>query len=236
MNANRSSLLKLPYRPSLRSEQGLTLIEALAAIVITGVILAALTPPLVFSAATRIQSRKAAQAQGIIRQELDRIRAALSREDGIPATNEDGFVPPESSTNPLNNTAPPNVLVSDRTDLDQPNEALLVDVDGDGKDDFFVQLLRNPGARFDSGIATGQLAVFEMGVRVYDISAQRNLTNNSLTTEPISLQATNGLNQRDTNPIAVAYTEVSRSDLKISLDEYREYILCQQPNPPQNCP
>ena len=224
MNANRFSLVKVQLKTPPFSQQGLTLIESLAAIVITGVILAALAPPLLFSTATRIQSRKAAQAQGIVRQELDRIRAALSREDGIPVANEDGFIPPESSAAPLNSAAPPNAVVSDRTNLDQPNEALLVDVDGDGRDDFFVQLLRNPGARFDSGIATGQLAVFQMGVRVYDISAERNLTNNSLTTQPISLQATNGLNQRDTNPIAVAYTEVSRSDLEFSLEEYRNYL------------
>jgi len=213
-------------------------VETLAAIVVTGIILATLAPPLLFSTATRIQSRKAEQAQGIVRQEIDRMRAALSREDGIPANNEDGFVPPESSATPLNSAGPPDTLVSDRTQLDQENKALLVDVDGDGRDDFFVQLLRDQGARFDVGIASGQLAVFEMGVRVYDMAAQGNLSNN-LNTEPISLQGTNGLNQRNTNPLAVAYTEVSRSDINISLDEYREYINCYKlPTPPPgfNCP
>lgn len=234
MNANPFSLLKPQHKTPSFSQKGLTLIESLTAIVITGVILSLIAPPLLLSAATRIQSRKAEQAQGIVRQEIDRIRAALSREDGIPVENEDGFVPPETTADPLNSAPSPNDLVNQRSNLDAPRKALRVDVDGDGEDDFFVQLLRNPGARFGSGIATCQLAVFEMGVRVYDIAAAENLTNNTLGIAPISVQMTSGLNQRETNPLAVGYTEVSRSDLKISLLEYREYLNEQQTIPP-NC-
>jgi len=234
MNVTLFSLLKLPLNPKSSSDQGLTLIESLVAVVMTGIIIAAIAPPLLFSAATRIQSRNAEQAQAIAREEIDRIRAALSREEGIPVGGETGFAPPVSATSPLHNTAGPDTLVTTRSNLAYVNEAVVLDADGDGDDDFFVQLIRDSGVRFGSGFASGQLAVFEMGVRVYDIAAEDNL--GSLNVEPASLGGTNSLSQRDTNPLATAYVEISRSDLKLSLDEYREYLQCQQPSPPPTCP
>jgi type II secretory pathway pseudopilin PulG len=229
MNTTLLSLFKLH-----KANQGLTLIESLAAIVITTVALGAIAPPLLLSAATRIQSRNAEQAQGIAREELDKIRAALSREEGIPPNGEEGFAPPVSGANPLNSTPGPDTLELVRSNLNYVNEAAVIDADGDGDKDFFVQVMRDQGVRFGSGPASGQLAVFEMGVRVYDITAKDNL--GSLNTDQASLGLTNGLNQRGTNPLAVIYTEVSRSDLKLSLDEYREYLQCQQPSPPPSCP
>jgi len=206
------------------STQGLTLIESIAAMVITTLILTAIAPPLLFSAATRVQSRKAEQAAAIARQEVTQVRAALSRKQGIPKAKELGNVPPAASVASLYNASAPTTLVTARSGLDNINKAVKIDADGDGENDFFIQLIRDQGVRFSNGVAKDQLAVFQMGVRVYDIAAADNLGN--LNVEPASLQITKGLGERTTHPLAVTYTEVSRSDLKLSLKEYREYV-CQ---------
>lgn len=217
-------LLEYQQKTFPLSQKGLTLVEALAAIVITTVIMTAMAPPLLFSAATRVQSQKFEQAQGTARQELDRVKAALSRSAGVPQSEETGMVPPESSNSTLSEAAPPTEIITDRSNLDDPSKALAFDADGDGENDFFVQLIRDQGVRFSAGEAAEQLAVFQIGIRVYDIAAEDNL--GSLNVEPASLQMTQALGERTTNPLAVSYTEISRSDLKLSLQEYREYI-CQ---------
>lgn len=224
MKSKSVLLLKLQQKTT---SEGLTLVEALAALVIATIILAAAAPPLLLSAATRVQARKTEQAQAIAREEIEQVRGILSREEGIAPGNETGNIPPKASTSVLNNVDGPSTLVSDRANLDDPEKALTLDIDGDGENDFFVQLIRDQGVRFSAGSAEGQLAIFQMGVRVYDIAADENL--DSLNTQPASLQMTNGLAERSTNPLAVTYTEISRSDLKPSLDEYREYICDTQP-------
>lgn len=212
--------LQFNHQPS--SQKGLTLVESLAALVITTIALTAVAPPLLFSAATRVQSRNVKQAQAVARQELDRVRAIFTREDGLSPSKQDGNVPPKSSTSPLHQTNGPDTLTADRSQLTDPKKALTLDVDGDNEVDVFVQFIRDEGACFTSGRAEDQLAVFEMGVRVYDIAAKENLGN--LKTTVASSNLTQGLGQRTTNPIAVAYTEISRSDLKLSLDEYQKYL------------
>jgi type II secretory pathway pseudopilin PulG len=215
-------LQQLQNKSITSSQKGLTLVEALAAIVITTVILTAMAPPILFSAATRVQSRKVEQAQAIARQELDRVRTALAQEQGVPQSEEDGIIPPVG-TLPLHETGAPQTAVTERSNLNNSNNALEMDADGDGDNDFLIQLIRDEGVRFSSGAAANQLAVFQMGIRVYDIAAEDNL-GDSLETTPASLQMTKGLGQRATHPLAVLYTEVSRSDLNLSVQEYREYI------------
>jgi len=235
----KSSLLfylQLLQKQNKASEAGLTLIESIAAIVISTLILTAMAPPLLFSAATRVQARKVEQAQSLARLEVERVRAGLAREQGIGASNEAGNIPPESDTTPLVDTPAPTQIVSDRASLGTENEerAFTVDADGDGDDDFFIQLLRTQGIRFSAGGSGGQLAAFRMGVRVYDIFARNNL--GSLNTNPASLQMTKGVGERTTNPLAVTYVDLYRSDLNLSLQEMRESIICN--NDPTNpvCP
>jgi len=222
MKPQFSLILGFKLNDRASTEQGLTLIESLVALVITTIALTAVAPPLLFSAATRVQSRNIQQAQGVTRQEIDRVRAIFTREDGLSPSKQDGNVPPKSSTSPLHQTNGPETLTADRSQLTDPKKALTLDVDGDNEIDVFVQLIRDEGACFTSGRAEEQLAVFEMGVRVYDIAAKENLGN--LNTIVASAKITQGLGQRTTNPIAVAYTEISRSDLKLSLTEYQKYL------------
>lgn len=71
-------LLSQCQRPN-PSDRGLTLIEVLLAIVMVGVILAAIAPVLALSVATRVQSRKVEQATALAQQEIDRVRATMAR-------------------------------------------------------------------------------------------------------------------------------------------------------------
>jgi len=223
----------LQFRTRSVTQEGLTLVEAVVAMVISTIVLTAMAPPLLFSAATRVQTRKVEQAQAFARQELDRVRAALTRKQGIAQTKETGTLPPQSSTSPLSDTPPPNTVVASYSELDSPAKAFKADIDLDGEDDVLVQLIRDQGIRFGSGAAKDELAAFEMGIRVYDVAAAKHLDKLSDPPKPASLQMTKGLGERLTNPLAVMYTEVSRSDLRLSLQEYREYI-CQVK--PSKCP
>lgn len=227
MKSNLVLLLRLQRKLTLSSQKGLTLVESLAALVIAAVILSSIAFPILLSAATRVQTRKTEQAQAIAIQELDRFRAKLTRDEKL----DESQFPPESSTSPLSDTTAPTTLISDRSNLDQVEKAFQVDIDNDGENDFFVQLIRDQGVCFNSGRYNRKLAVFKMGVRVYDIFAQSNL--GSLKTEPASLQPTNGLSERTTHPLAASYSILSRSDNQGSSRAYRQYL---SGNLNENCP
>ena len=63
------------------TEQGLTLVEALAAIVIFGLSITAVTAPLMLSMATRVRAHRAQQAMQLAQGEIDRVRLLLERGD-----------------------------------------------------------------------------------------------------------------------------------------------------------
>ena len=218
MKSNLFLLLTLQQKLAFSSQKGLTLIESLAALVISTVLLTAIAPPILFSAATRIQARNTEQAQAVAIQQLDRVRAILTRDGKI----KESKFPPESSIYPLSDTTAPSNLVNKLSDLNNVNQAFKVDTDSDGTNDFFVQLIRDKGVCFNSGRFNGTLAVFGIGVRVYDIAAKTNL--GSLKTEPASLQPRKGLGQRTTNPLAVTYSVLSRSDTQGSRTAYQQYL------------
>lgn len=218
MKSNLFSLLTLQQKLAFSSQKGLTLVESLAALVISAIILTAIAPPILFSAATRIQARNTEQAQSVAIRELDRVRAILTRDEKI----KESKFSPESSTSQLSDTTAPSELVKKRSDLKNINQAFTVDTDSDGTNDFFVQLIRDQGVCFNSGPFNATLAVFKMGVRVYDIAAETNL--GSLKTEPASLQPRKGLGERTTNPLAVTYSVLSRSDVQASRLAYQQYL------------
>ena len=66
-----------PVKP--KPAKGLTLIECLVAIVIISITVVAITPPIFVATASRIQSRRAEQANAIAQAEIDRIRTIVER-------------------------------------------------------------------------------------------------------------------------------------------------------------
>jgi prepilin-type N-terminal cleavage/methylation domain-containing protein len=221
-----TTLAKSQVPPSKASEQGLTLLECLMAIVVIGLTVTMITPPLVISAATRVQNRRAEQAMQIAQGEVDRIRALAARDEHtssrLPAIVADGNL--QAVTAP-NRPAPSWPLKSPsstcgtayNTRVSSPipaNEGLRIDVDGDCEADFFMQTFRTQGTMNNAEAIRPpkdqRPSAFQVGVRVYSILADGSSGN--LETVPASLKITSGQGKQRTRPLAVLYTPFSRSD------------------------
>lgn len=213
------ALTLLKQTASQPSDQGATLIEALMALIVATILLSFITPLIFLAVATRVQNRRAEQAMEIAQSEIDQVQVLMAQ--GVEVANEDQL-PPEASGVTVSQVAgfaaPTAIASSTPVPATQVEE---VDFDKDGDADFLRQSFRDSGVRFDQGPTAGQLAVFRMGVRVYSIAAAENL--GSLQTTPASLQFTSGLGKQKVQPLAVLYTEVSRSDVKLSLTLYEQY-------------
>ena len=223
-----------PDRP--RSEQGVTLIECLVAISIIAITGALITPPLFVAAATRIQNRRAEQALQLAQGEVDRIRILVARGMHTPAA-----LPNTVAT--FNNTVPApagriaqvrtvntgacpagtNITRYDGTPL-PVNSALGIDVDGDCRIDFLMQVFRSQGA-----VAVGERAQnggqnrpteFQLGVRVYSASADGNWAN--LRTQQASLRFTTGQGNQRERPLAVLLSPINWSDTNFALCQYHQ--------------
>ncbi|WP_040655823.1 hypothetical protein [Rubidibacter lacunae] len=197
---------------------GLSLVEVVATIVMTGIILAFMAPPILISVGTRFQNRRGQQAQLLAQQEIDRVQAAMARGD-------DTLSPPElGAGNPAESAAAPTQFVNNRASATNPTYAFEQDIDGDGRTDFFVQRFRDEGVDFTAGIEQGQLAVFQMGVRVYTLEAKKTVDAGvTLETDQAPLGLTAGIGKQATQPLAVLFSEISRSDRELSLEEYKRY-------------
>jgi prepilin-type N-terminal cleavage/methylation domain-containing protein len=142
-------LLAMVQHPLSRSEQGVTLIECLVAIMVIAVTVAAITPPIFVSVATRVQNQRAEQAQQLAQQEIDRVRLLVER-NAYDATNYTTVLPPVAAglmtSVPAPTTAPPqNSTMNDRAQATSATRAYIVDVDRDGREDFLVQIFRDQG-------------------------------------------------------------------------------------------
>lgn len=219
---------------SIQTEQGLTLIECLVAVFVTGLMVSLITPPIFIAVASRAQTRRAEQALQVAQGEVDRIRVMVAR-----SQHEVGLLPKTVAGN-LQRVPAPGSLVAgikssqlcnpryDNTPLNV-NQAVAVDVDGDCSPELFMQVFRTAGT-FSSSQSTAGVADankkpsdFELGVRVYSILASGNRPGNSwanLQTEPASLGLVNGEGSQRLRPLAVLYTPFSWSDKSETLCDY----------------
>lgn len=222
--ANSETVMKQKLSPpkpisDRASTQGMTLIEVLVGIIVTGVLVTLIAPIFLLAVATRLQTTRAEQAVSLAQGEVDRARTLVTR--GIDQSSEATVFPPIISGD-LSTVGAPTTIVSETTNPDAETKAREVDIDEDGQTDFFVQTFRDAGIRFDAGSVGDQLANFQMGVRVYAITAKDNF--GSLGTEPASLGLTNSMVETQTRPLAVLYTDVGRSDVDTSLIKLRCYL------------
>lgn len=204
-------------KPS-KSQQGMSLLECLIAIVIVAVVITSFTPSIFVAVATRVQNRRAEQALQLAQAEVDRVRRTMER--GVYA---DTNLPPQGSQS--NSTfrtesGPSSISTLSANQLypSSASTAISVDVDGNGTDDFMVQTYRSPGVRNN----LNSLIAFNMGVRVYAISARQNL--GQLETRQASLAFSTAIGQQQKRPLAVMYTSVVRSDVRTSLQCYHEFL------------
>ena len=205
-------LIKLRFKriDNNYSEQGLTLIETLMAIVVIAIVITASTPPILLAVATRIQNRRAEQAMQIAQQEVERVRLIVDQGNYLNSR-----LPPAASISDpdnINTVDPPTAICTSSCTATQASR----------EGDFFVQIFRDPGVSQVEVAPDGgdQVVAFRMGVRVYSPAAELG----NLGTRPASLQMTNALGEQTRFPLAVIYADLARGDVTGTLDSYRDFV------------
>ena len=222
-------------KPALTGDKnrGSSLLEVLAAILIITTVLSFISPLLFLVAASRVHGRDVENAINLAQQQIDYVQTEMTR--GVDQMEENAILPPPLPSGDIVLAAPaPTTIIAatnnsiialaNRTVITMPEQALRVDADNDGEDDFIIQTFRDEGQRFGNGLIPNQLAIFRMGVRVYSVEAESNLQGGSGESEAASLSFLKGLKERTKQPLAVLFTEVSRSDSRSSQDAYRLYL------------
>lgn len=222
------------------SEQGLTILECLVAIMLIGLTAALLTPPLLIATASRIQNRRAEQAFQVAQAEVDRINtlvqlgrhrnAILPAVANVAGDNFANVLPPtqiaQLLATPRSSTAPcPDAAYSNQSI--PTTTALPVDVDGDCKADFLMQVFRTQGLttqleRNKPNVNDRRPAQFALGVRVYSVTARENLLSGNLA-RPIkaaSLAISSGQGQQATHPLITIYKPISWGERSSTLCTY----------------
>ncbi len=212
------------------TEQGLTLIESLAAIVIFGFAITAVTQPLIIAMATRVRAYRAQQSLQLAQGEIDRMRLIVEQSYQGQQSPEDS---PQTALNTYLSKLPPASSATNPRDVGPPTDfngycqdalptsatqGCKVTVNGAdfGIQTFRLNTVEPPVASL--GNRTVPVA-FQMGVRVYPPAAL-NQSNRSI--EPASLafsERTDG-----PAPLAVSFVPIVRSDLATSIDDYKELI------------
>lgn len=223
-------LMKILRGKRRSANQGLTIMECLVAILLIGITTAMITPPLIVATATRVQNRRAEQALQIAQDEIDRILTLVQQGDhtvavlpanvGNVSNLRDGVSAPTTLSNYLK-TSNRGVCQGKTTfnyqAIISSNEALPIDVDGDCKEDFFMQVFRTQGTYTRTELnkpldSNRRPARFDIGVRVYSKLAQNNLSTGKLQTTPASLQFTEGQGKQASNPLTVVYRPIIWSE------------------------
>jgi prepilin-type N-terminal cleavage/methylation domain-containing protein len=212
------------------TEQGLTLIESLAAIVIFGFAITAVTQPLIIAMATRVRAYRAQQSLQLAQGEIDRVRLIVEQSyqgQQRPGDNAQTAVntylsklPPASSATSARDVGPPTDFIECKDDIlpTSATQGCKVEVNGAI---FGIQTFRlntvEPQVR-SLGNRTVPVA-FQMGVRVYPPAAL-NQSNRSI--EPASLAFS--ARSDGSAPLAVSFVPIVRSDLATSIDDYRNLL------------
>lgn len=228
-------IVRKSYHLRHSSDQGFTLLETLVAILVITVVGAAIAPPILLSAATRLQNQRVEQATQLARGEMDRIKLLVERGDYQTAN-----LPPSSGSNPIQNTPAPaaisnlnsNNLNNPTTARTSPTQSFSVKFETDPRyptnkppEFFVVQTFRGQEQTVSSTITTP--AAFMMGVRVYSGRSFANGARPTLT-QPTKLGFTSGGSLQ--RPLAVLYTPIVRSDQSFSLCKYTKLLT-----PTANC-
>ncbi|MDX2230108.1 MAG: hypothetical protein NW220_10745 [Leptolyngbyaceae cyanobacterium bins.349] len=220
-------------RSSSNSIAGLTLIECLVAIVIITITVVTITPPIFLATASRVQARRAEQANQVAQGEIDRIRTLIERQNYTLNT-----IPASVATAVRTHAAPSDVagtLLSagqcgvpkyppPPSDTPIPAEQLIpVDVDGDCTPEYAMQVFRSSGcipAEFQNLPTPPAPYSFDVGVRVYAYVPGQT---RGYGIERASLKLTTGRNDLDLQanrqrPLQTIYTRVIRPNSSRSME------------------
>ena len=245
--ANSQKVLKQVLKgnmSNLNTSAGFTLIESLVAMVVISITLVAITPPIFWATGTRVQNRRAEQALALAQGEIDRVRAQIERgisvDSNNPADLPTNYLPQSvgdisvfkdypapstawanvRSTDPNNNTA--EKITTGKKRYPDANQYIPVDMDGDGKNDFLIQVFRDVGV-CGSAVCTDKNppTIFSVKVRVYAGMAAVNA--GKLSVERASLTGSTGTGQANFRPLAVLSSRVAKSVSIEALDQSRGY-------------
>lgn len=208
------------------TEQGLTLMESMVALVILSISITMLTPPIMLSLATRVRAHQAGQARQLAQGEIDRVRAVLEKGETAYESLDDfnDQLPPDAGSGAPGAVNAPTSFEDCTDDLvaSTASAACRVDLNRDGQDnfgDFVVQTFRTR-TQF-TGVLNNIPIAFWMGVRVYTWAAADS---GNLSTEPASLGVSSRI-PSENKPLIVLYTPIIRSDRQdSSLLKYRDFI------------
>ncbi|MFB2937280.1 prepilin-type N-terminal cleavage/methylation domain-containing protein [Aerosakkonemataceae cyanobacterium BLCC-F154] len=183
------------------SQGGLSLLEILVAIVVISAVISAITPAIFLSVASRVQNRRAQQAQQLANGAVDRVRRLVASTS--------------YSEEALKRVVPVTVGGElQASDVQPSDKDQLVDLDGDTIPDFRVQVFRTTLNEIKDQDGKGKPVIFKLGVRVYFLFP--NQQNPPLLKEPASLKMTSGMGWKDKDgrirPLAVAYTTIAQGD------------------------
>ncbi len=194
-------------------EEGMTLVEALVAVIIVTIIFLAATPPLFVGMASRVLNRRAETAMNIAQQEVEQMRLLMESGEYVTAD-----LPPADTSishpNDIQNAAAPTSICAypcASYALTQARET--------ANGEFLIQTFREPGV-----VSGGQVIIFRMGVRVYSKKVRDSM--GSLETEMISshYNLVPEAEQHRTNPLVVLYVDLAKGDLVDTLDRYRDFL------------
>ena len=204
--------------PSQANESGLTLIEGVVAIVIIGITTAVMTPMVVLSVGTRVQSQRAEQAFQLAQAEVDRIKVIVER-GGNYTLNIAKTDPVVVSQADFNDAAlvPPPTAIDNTTYSTTITTARGISTDDDPAPEYAVQIFRTEGIER----ASDRPVAFDLGVRVYRADV---VNGDPLEVEQARLSVTSGEGQSGSRPLANIYTSVIQSDSEQSLCDYYEFI------------
>ena len=245
--ANSQKLLKQILKGNLSDldrSSGFTLIESLVAMVVISITLVAITPPIFWATGTRVQNRRAEQALALAQGEIDRVRAQVERgisvDSTIPNDVPINYLPQSAgetaafndypapvtawtnvrSTDPDRNTA--EKIAAGVKRYPNANQYIPVDTDGDGKNDFLIQVFRDVGVCGNAICTdTNPPTMFSVKVRVYAGMAASNA--GKLLVERASLTGSTGTGQANFRPLAVLSSRIAKSVNSNALGQSREY-------------
>lgn len=221
----RYRLLLPPYQGSnlgnskpFYSEQGLTLIECLVAIVLVALVASSIAPALVLSVATRVQSQKSEQALQLAQSEIDQVRLRVEQGGAtvaqLPLVADNAMADAD-----IANVPGPQYGAFATDPRPTVTQTRPVDITGDGQPDYAVQIFRTPGL-----VENDVPLAFNLGVRVYDYNAVNLDQPGNLLIQPASLRMVSGEGQRNQRPLAALYTTVAVSESRESLCSYYSYL------------
>lgn len=182
-------------------ESGVTLLEALVAMIIITITVSMMTPPIFMAVATRVSNRRTEQAMQLAQGEIERVRLLMLSSDSYAAINP-GLPPIDAAAQ---KDTIEQVGIPTSVCAAAPCTSLQLVPTSDPN--FFYQTFREDGAT----VAAGDVVAFRMGVRVYGAEAldDNGVPRTTLRTDTGPLKFTSG-SSRNERPMATFYTEMIR--------------------------